>query len=244
MDEESPGHDRYTTKTTHTKEAALKNEIITERDKLKSQVVVVKSSFTSHHGLVGEVKSMLKALAKDEDAEECMKVRKFIQSHNKFSEDSSAVLKNILNICSVSRGDLTEQVVKLNEEDSTTSKHLIDDLVLSVHSLHDQLIQFGINSLNPLGVDNLDEVDKNMAAAQASKKIADELQRDTKAVKPHQKKNLYALNVWKRVKAKLEGRDFDAAKRLGVAEQVDHVIKEATSQDNLCQLYEGWTPWV
>ena len=26
--------------------------------------------------------------------------------------------------------------------------------------------------------------------------------------------------------------------------QVKSVIEEATSLDNLCQLYEGWTPWV
>jgi len=26
--------------------------------------------------------------------------------------------------------------------------------------------------------------------------------------------------------------------------QVDYVIKEATSLDNLAVLYEGWTPWV
>ena len=26
--------------------------------------------------------------------------------------------------------------------------------------------------------------------------------------------------------------------------QVKYIIEEATSPDNLCQLYEGWTPWV
>jgi len=26
--------------------------------------------------------------------------------------------------------------------------------------------------------------------------------------------------------------------------QVDYVIREATSLDNLAVLYEGWTPWV
>ena len=228
-------------KQTHSKEASLKNEIVTERDNLKSQVIIVKASFTSHHGLVGEVKSMLKSLAKDEDAEECMKVRKFIQSHNKFSEDSSAVLKNILCICSVTRGDMTEQVAKLNDEDNTTSNQLIDDLILSVNSLHDQLLHFGINSFNQTGpLDNFND-NKALSSATSSKKNNDGLQ---KAVKPHQEKNLYALNVWKRVKAKLEGRDCDATRRLTIAEQVDHVIKEAVNQDNLCQLYEGWTPWV
>ncbi len=144
-----------------------------------------------------------------------------------------------------------------------------------------------------------------------------------------QEQNSYAVGVWRRVKAKLDGRDPDPAYRLTVAEQVHvlcvcvcmrlyvcvfvhlrvcvcmcvcvharvcvggggHVcqllkeltteaysiaahtysslpsgsrtypfmctshllpvcpqvklmIEEATSLDNLCQLYEGWTPWV
>ena len=35
-----------------------------------------------------------------------------------------------------------------------------------------------------------------------------------------QEKNLYALNVWKRVKAKLEGREMDINSRASVADQV------------------------
>ena len=35
-----------------------------------------------------------------------------------------------------------------------------------------------------------------------------------------QERNSYAVSVWRRVKAKLDGRDPDTAKRLNVAEQV------------------------
>lgn len=85
-----------------------------------------------------------------------------------------------------------------------------------------------------------------------------------------QERNSYAVSVWKRVKAKLEGRDVDPNRRMSVTEQVslsrfssvvyrrlfiaisrrrssfqvDYVIKEATNLDNLAQLYEGWTAWV
>ncbi len=130
-----------------------------------------------------------------------------------------------------------------------------------------------------------------------------------------QEQNSYAVSVWRRVKAKLDGRDPDATYRLTVAEQVRYnydfvsigivglyvqykscalsvlsgqacasahsiymqyvctshclplniiicrliycilhythahpqvkfVIDEATSLENLSQLYEGWTPWV
>ncbi|KAL4659048.1 serine/threonine-protein kinase SMG1 isoform X1 [Arapaima gigas] len=68
--------------------------------------------------------------------------------------------------------------------------------------------------------------------------------RDPKTGRAVQERNSYAVSVWKRVKAKLEGRDVDPNRRMSVTEQVDYVIKEATNLDNLAQLYEGWTAWV
>ncbi|XP_062507559.1 serine/threonine-protein kinase SMG1-like isoform X2 [Corticium candelabrum] len=68
--------------------------------------------------------------------------------------------------------------------------------------------------------------------------------RDPRTGKALQERNTYAVNVWRRVKAKLEGRDIDPNKRMSVVEQVDFVIQEATNKDNLCVMYEGWTPWV
>ncbi|KAK3520199.1 hypothetical protein QTP70_017920, partial [Hemibagrus guttatus] len=64
--------------------------------------------------------------------------------------------------------------------------------------------------------------------------------RDPKTGRAVQERNSYAVSVWKRVKAKLEGRDMDPNRRMSV----DYVIKEATNLDNLAQLYEGWTAWV
>nr|XP_046270775.1 serine/threonine-protein kinase SMG1 isoform X2 [Scatophagus argus] len=68
--------------------------------------------------------------------------------------------------------------------------------------------------------------------------------RDPKTGRAVQERNSYAVSVWKRVKAKLEGRDVDPNRRMSITEQVDFVIKEATNMDNLAQLYEGWTAWV
>jgi serine/threonine-protein kinase SMG1 len=52
------------------------------------------------------------------------------------------------------------------------------------------------------------------------------------------------MGVLRRVRAKLEGKDLDLGKAMSVQEQVDLIISESTSVDNLCQHYEGWTPWV
>uniref|UniRef100_A0AAG5DR97 non-specific serine/threonine protein kinase n=1 Tax=Anopheles atroparvus TaxID=41427 RepID=A0AAG5DR97_ANOAO len=59
-----------------------------------------------------------------------------------------------------------------------------------------------------------------------------------------QKRNAYAVSVWRRIRMKLEGRDPDPGRRYGVPEQVSWMIQEATDPNNLAVLYEGWTPWV
>lgn len=43
---------------------------------------------------------------------------------------------------------------------------------------------------------------------------------------------------------KLDGRDVADNRAISVAEQVDYLLKQATSVDNLCNMYEGWTPWI
>lgn len=57
--------------------------------------------------------------------------------------------------------------------------------------------------------------------------------------------NYRALEVITRIQAKLSGRDFAKAfddEELPVDKQVDLLIKQATSVENLCQLYVGWCP--
>jgi len=69
-----------------------------------------------------------------------------------------------------------------------------------------------------------------------------------RAVGGKQPKNPHALAMLRRVKCKLEGRDRwpgrERESRQSVAEQVDSLIRQATSLDQLALLYEGWAPWV
>ncbi|MED6198639.1 Serine/threonine-protein kinase smg1 [Stylosanthes scabra] len=57
-------------------------------------------------------------------------------------------------------------------------------------------------------------------------------------------KNAYALSVLRRVEMKIDGRDISDKREIGITEQVDYLLKQATSVDNLCNMYEGWTPWI
>lgn len=55
--------------------------------------------------------------------------------------------------------------------------------------------------------------------------------------------NKKALDIVQRVRDKLTGRDFDPCECLAVADQVDLLIRQATSNENLCQCYIGWCPF-
>ncbi|XP_050232487.1 uncharacterized protein LOC126681128 isoform X2 [Mercurialis annua] len=57
-------------------------------------------------------------------------------------------------------------------------------------------------------------------------------------------KNAYAMSVLRRVEMKIDGRDISDNSEISVGEQVDYLIKQAMSVDNLCNMYEGWTPWI
>ncbi|KAF0683063.1 Aste57867_24843 [Aphanomyces stellatus] len=56
--------------------------------------------------------------------------------------------------------------------------------------------------------------------------------------------NAKAVKVIERVRKKLRGRDFEQdAKALTVPAQVDRLIQQATSHENLCQAFMGWNPF-
>jgi len=55
--------------------------------------------------------------------------------------------------------------------------------------------------------------------------------------------NKKALDIVQRVRDKLTGKDFNKEESLMSAEQVDLLIKQASSHENLCQCYIGWCPF-
>jgi len=55
--------------------------------------------------------------------------------------------------------------------------------------------------------------------------------------------NQRALEVVERIKRKLSGKDFKENESLNVVEQVNQLIRQATSHENICQAYIGWCPF-
>ncbi len=55
--------------------------------------------------------------------------------------------------------------------------------------------------------------------------------------------NEKALDVIDRISSKLRGKDFKTPQPLEVKPQVQKLIEQATSTENLCQCYHGWCPF-
>ena len=54
------------------------------------------------------------------------------------------------------------------------------------------------------------------------------------------RKAIMVLNI---VKDKLTGKDFGNTDPIDEVTQIDHLIKQATSSENLCQCFIGWCAW-
>lgn len=60
---------------------------------------------------------------------------------------------------------------------------------------------------------------------------------------PAEALNEKAVAVIRRVQDKLTGLDFGNERPLDVPSQVERLIKQATSNENLCQSFIGWCPF-
>ncbi|XP_048465617.1 serine/threonine-protein kinase SMG1 [Rhincodon typus] len=251
----------------------------------------IKTVLTGHNKLLADVKHLLKAMAKDEEAalgdnEDVPyedSVRQFLAEYKSWQDNIQTVLFTIVQAMGQLRSqehvEMLQEITPTLKEMKSQSLNIYNDLVsfasplvtdksnecssptsvsafqpsfaAAVRSSTTQKTQPEVMSQNARKM-----AQRNLAAsantppgtsiglgknvAPSPKKAA----RDPKTGKAVQERNSYAVSVWKRVKAKLEGRDVDPNRRMTVAEQVDYVIKEATNLDNLAQLYEGWTAWV
>ncbi|PQQ21881.1 serine/threonine-protein kinase SMG1 [Prunus yedoensis var. nudiflora] len=79
-----------------------------------------------------------------------------------------------------------------------------------------------ISSLNKVKIK-----DENRDAMQASSRVG-------------RGKNPYAMLVLRRVEMKLDGRDIAENREISISEQVDYLLKQATSVDNLCNISLAW----
>lgn len=94
----------------------------------------------------------------------------------------------------------------------------------------------------------INSVDKNskfnLDPDQYRNPIQDNLDNSLIEFKSNKSLNRKAVEIVNRILDKLTGRDFNPKDRLTIDKQVDLLIKEATSNENLSQLYVGWCSWM
>lgn len=59
-----------------------------------------------------------------------------------------------------------------------------------------------------------------------------------------EEKNSKAVEATQRIRSKLNGRDFNESEPISSEEQVQRLIREAVSSENICQSYSGWNPFL
>ncbi|CAH1240669.1 MTOR [Branchiostoma lanceolatum] len=97
-------------------------------------------------------------------------------------------------------------------------------------------------SASQSGADALEEIGQ---ATQRNKGLSESVQAswdDSEGPKP-EALNKKAVQIISRVRDKLTGHDFNKDESLEVPTQVELLIGQATSHENLCQCYIGWCPF-
>lgn len=214
--------------------AALEKEVRGAQDNLHMSAHKLRTLVSSHHVLASDIRNLLKMKLK---MESIPALREYLLRYKAFLETISELHSNVLS------KDFTDNLVRHVVEQ-------VQEALPNVHRIFDQLFAF----------EHCDEVDEQSAdgGSESADRLSAELgdsplkrlssvdERSSKAqqTQREQKRNAYAVSVWRRIRMKLEGRDPDPNRRCTAQEQVDWMIREAMDPDNLAVLYEGWTPWV
>ncbi|KAI8353363.1 hypothetical protein BD560DRAFT_357697 [Blakeslea trispora] len=166
------------------------------------------------------------------------------QSNAKIALDSLAIIDTELK-------KLDAQLEEKSNYESKWSYHqLLEYIEIITKSIQEY---FGaLKTLEEFGPDN----NKSTATTEEVKRSEDDINEESQErVNPNQNAsqgphvhrispNTHVTRIMKRIRHKLEGVDFGVQHKMTVNEQVARSIEQATSVDNLCMMYEGWTSWV
>ncbi|XP_044575793.1 serine/threonine-protein kinase SMG1 isoform X2 [Cotesia glomerata] len=228
-----------------TSDVILENQLVLKKKQelhalthlhLRERTADIQGLLSEHHRLMTDVRGLLKTMLKQENKSG---LDEFLSEYRIFIEGISAMIKDL-------EADNLEPLRVIEAEGQLAT------LAGKVASVYDDLLEFANESMNSGKV----KVEENIVVKKKVKLIKQDisgcssprkgapLARDPTTGKAVQERNVYALNVWRRVRMKLEGRDPNPSRKYTTAEQVEYVIREAQNFENLALLYEGWTPWV
>ncbi|KAG5310746.1 SMG1 kinase, partial [Acromyrmex insinuator] len=217
--------------------------LFTAEDYLRERVMNLQNVLAEHHRLMSDVRALLKTMAKQENIDG---LQDYLFAYRSFTENISAAVKEL-------------EAENFDSARGMAMKEELEAMAIKVPSLYNRLLEFAnerkLNSTKSAEKPTAGNLPRKRKKRKKGKLVRQNsvcpsprkgtvLARDPTTGKAVQERNAYALNVWRRVRMKLEGRDPQPSRKYTTAEQVEYVIREAQSNDNLALLYEGWTPWV
>lgn len=226
---------------------------------LRAIVASTRDLTTDTQALIGELAPLLTAVAQENgDPSACTLAKgyeQFIGDLNEFLDAVPLLLSDTLLVEPTMDGAGDDTLRNIALELWHGESTMLQTFAGVTQNLHEQLLSLQL-SLVSIDDEPEDPPDPSTTlAVEGDPTLADPSERakpprprkplaNGKSSKIQQEKNAHAVSVWKRVRTKLEGRVGEAGKKRTIGEQVEMVIREATHPDNLCVMYEGWTPWV
>lgn len=231
-------------------------EMVTAQDDLQSCSYRLRALMTTHHRIAGKVLHLLKSLYRIVDDVAKNEITEHLDKHNALLVTLTELHGHVLS------KDFTEVIVNGTLEQ-------IADVLGDIKDIFDKLIRidsYANESVQAAVIGQLQQEENCLSRPESPSRSKIQKGSDNqKGSSSHdhnqhqfhnfsflflpvgqteQKRNAYAVSVWRRIRMKLEGRDPDPTRRYSSAEQVDWMIREAMDPNNLAVLYEGWTPWV
>lgn len=241
----------------------VEKEIVCSQDELQSCAYRLRALMANHHRIAPKLLAIIKSFYCLVDENQKIIINQHIEKHAWMQETITELQGHILS------KDFTEELVNITLKQIS---ELLEMLKVIFNSLIDIDILFVIcndaeKKMNVLSTPSIAQIQQQECIisrpCSPSKSKAQKGQYQNILILKiqgnnfkfsiflllsisgmEQKRNAYAVSVWRRIRMKLEGRDPDPTRRYSTAEQVDWMIREAMDTNNLAVLYEGWTPWV
>ena len=215
----------------------IKREMRTEGEKVTMASAGIRESsralrncLAAHQKLMTDVGALLRTISKSEDYD-IPEIASYLSSYKIFSERVSFIINATM--ANEHSDDGMRPIFAAVDAVRELSAGIYDDVVGFSNLLKEENVEmYKVKKKK-----ELEEGEKG--DGEDGKRGEDQLSRN-----PTEEKNEFAMDVLRRVRLKLEGREPDALKRSSVEEQVDFIVREATNIDNLALMYEGWTAWI
>ncbi|KAI9280466.1 hypothetical protein BY458DRAFT_584368 [Sporodiniella umbellata] len=137
---------------------------------------------------------------------------------------------------------LEKQIESSRDSDSEWNYSQLLEFVQQIQSLYEEYCS-SLKILEEFGPEKINSVTTVEDHNDSSTSEDNDLTETTGSQTNNVVKTSHVEKIMKRIRAKLEGDDFGAQK-MSVSEQVRKSVEQATSADNLCLMYEGWTGWI